>query len=339
MPAEKQQQEKEVLVSVRDLRVWFELRRWGFSHAGYVHAVDGVTFDLFGGEAVAVVGESGCGKSSLMRAILGLYKPTKGSIEFKGENIAEFDSAKMRWYHNTQVGYVQQDPFGALPPFMTIQRILEEPLLVAGINNPAERESRVQKAMEEVRLSPVKDFLPKYPHMLSGGQQQRVVIARAMIMEPKLLVADEPVSMLDASVRVEILRLLRGLQEKHNLSVIYITHDLSTVSYFSERIFVMYAGNLIEKAKVRSLLNTPGHPYTAALLTGTSEPDAENAKTFKELPPGEPPSLVNPPAGCRFHPRCSKAIPGVCDVTVPDEFKIAPHHEVSCWLHKKDDQS
>jgi peptide/nickel transport system ATP-binding protein len=328
-------QQRDVLVSVRDLHVWFELRRWGFSHAGYVKAVDGVTFDLHAGEAVAVVGESGCGKSSLMRAILGLHKPIKGSILFNGENLAEFDSDKMHWYHTTQVGYVQQDPFGALPPFMTVQHILEEPLAVGGVRSTDEREARVQKVMEEVKLTPVKDFLPKYPHMLSGGQQQRVVIARAMIMNPKVLVADEPVSMLDASVRVEILKLLRGLQERHNLSVIYITHDLSTVSYFSERIFVMYAGNLVEKAKVRNLLNNPGHPYTIALLTGTSEPDANNAKTFKELPPGEPPSLVKPPAGCRFHPRCTRIIPGECDVNEPPEFVIGPNHEVLCWLHKQ----
>ena len=168
--------------------------------------------------------------------------------------------------------------------------------------------------------------------MLSGGQQQRVVIARAMIMEPKFLVADEPVSMLDASVRVEILKLLSNLQKVHNLSVIYITHDLSTVSYFSERIFVMYAGNLVEKARVRQVLDDPMHPYTLALLTGTSEPDARNAETFKELPPGEPPSLVNPPTGCRFHPRCSKMIPGKCEVEEPPEFEPKPGHLVKCWL-------
>lgn len=327
-------EERKVLLSIRDLHVWFELRRWGFGHAGDVHAVDGVTFDVHHGEAIAVVGESGCGKSSLMKAILGLYKPTKGEILFNDQNISKFDTKQMRWYHS-QVGYVQQDPFGALPPFMTVSRILEEPLIIGGVKDKAEREARIVKAMEEVKLSPVNDFLPKFPHMLSGGQQQRVVIARAMIMEPKLLVADEPVSMLDASVRVEILKLLRGLQEKHNLSVMYITHDLSTVSYFSERIFVMYAGLLIEKAKVRNLLYNPGHPYTQALLTGTSDPDARNALTFKEVPPGEPPSLVNPPQGCRFHPRCPYIIKGECDVIDPPQFITEPNHEVMCWLHKK----
>lgn len=324
---------EEALLSVDDLHVWFELRRFGFGRAGYVKAVDGVTFDVGPGEAIAVVGESGCGKSSLMKAILGLYKPTKGHIVFDGKDLGELNDKEMHWYHS-HVGYVQQDPYGALAPFMTIQKILEEPLIVGGVKDKAERKQRIIKALEEVKLGPVEDFLPKFPHMLSGGQQQRVVIARAMIMGPKFLVADEPVSMLDASVRVEILKLLRGLQETHNLSVIYITHDLSTVSYFSERIFVMYAGNLVEKAKVRSLLDNPLHPYTQALLTGTSEPDANNAETFKEIPPGEPPSLVHPPSGCRFHPRCARAIKGLCDVEFPPDFEPEPGHQVACWLYK-----
>ena len=324
---------REILLSIDDLHVWFELKKFGFSHAGYVKAVDGVTFDVHNGETIAVVGESGCGKSSLMKTILALYKPTEGKIVFDGKNLAELDNRGLHWYHSN-VGYVQQDPYGALPPFMTIQRILKEPLIVGGVKDKEERIRRIHKSMEEVRLTPVKDFLQKYPHMLSGGQQQRVVIARAMIMNPKFLVADEPVSMLDASVRVEILKLLRGLQELHNLSVIYITHDLSTVSYFSERIFVMYAGNLVEKAKVRQVIDNPLHPYTVALLTGTSEPDARNAETYKEIPPGEPPSLVNPPTGCRFHPRCPKIIPGLCDVNFPPDFEPEPGHVVACWLYK-----
>ena len=180
---------RDILLSINDLHVWFELRRFGLGHAGYVKAVDGVTFDLHYGETIAVVGESGCGKTSLMRTILGLNKPTKGSVVYDGKDIGDMHGEDLRWYRS-QVGYVQQDPFGALAPFMNIQRILEEPLIINGIKDPAERERRVKKVMEEVKLTPVDDFMHKFPHMLSGGQQQRVVIARAIILEPKLIIAD-----------------------------------------------------------------------------------------------------------------------------------------------------
>lgn len=325
---------KDVLLSIQDLRVWFELRKFGFGHAGYVHAVDGVSFDLHNGEAIAVVGESGCGKSSLMKTILGLYQPTAGSVTFTGKNISRMTREDTKWYRS-QVGYIQQDPYGAMAPFMTVEKILNEPMIINNGKTPEEREKRIKKVLEEVKVFPIEDFLPKFPHMLSGGQQQRIVIARAMVLEPKLIVADEPVSMLDASVRVEILNLLRGLQESHNLAVIYITHDLSTVRYFSRRIFVMYAGNIVEKAKVHDLLFNPCHPYTLALLAATSDPDAANAKTFKVVPPGEPPSLITPPTGCRFHPRCPKKIDGLCDKEVPPEFEPEAEHRVACWLFKK----
>jgi peptide/nickel transport system ATP-binding protein len=323
---------RDVLLSIQDLHVWFELRRFGFGHAGYVKAVDGVTFDLHFGETIAIVGESGCGKSSLMKTILGLNKPTKGKVVFEDLDVGSLGGEALRQYRS-HIGYVQQDPFGALAPFMNVQQILEEPLRINGIKDAAEREARVRKVMEEVRLTPADDFLHKFPHMLSGGQQQRVVIARAIILEPKLVVADEPVSMLDASVRVEILKLLRGLQEKYHLAVIYITHDLSTVRYFSERVFVMYAGNVVEKAPVNSLVHAPKHPYTEALMDATSDPDANNALTYRELPPGEPPSLVNPPSGCRFHPRCPKRIEGLCEVEEPYDL-AADDHLVACWLYK-----
>ena len=321
------------LLSIRDLRVWFELRRWGFGHAGYVRAVDGVTFDLHHGEAIGVVGESGCGKTTLMKTILGLYQPTEGDVIFDGANLSELGTREMRQYRS-HVGYVQQDPYGALPPFMNVQRILEEPMVINGIKSKEARDQRLRSVMEEVKMTPIDDFVTKFPHMLSGGQQQRVVIARSMMLEPKLIVADEPVSMLDASVRVEILRLLRGLQKSHNLAVIYITHDLSTVRYFSERIFVMYAANLVEKAPVNELLRNPLHPYTHALLAATSYPDYRNALTFKEVPPGEPPSLIEPPPGCRFHPRCSRVIEGLCDVTEPPDFEPEPRHFTKCWLYQ-----
>jgi len=324
---------EDTLLSIQDLHVWFELRKFGFSHAGYVRAVDGVSFDLKKGETVAVVGESGCGKSSLMKTILGINIPTKGELFFNGMPLSNLKGEELRHYRS-QVGYVQQDPYGALAPFMTIEKIMEEPLIVHGVKDKKERMERIYKAFEEVKMTPVDEFLPKFPHMLSGGQQQRVVIARAMILNPRLLVADEPVSMLDASVRVEILRLMDKLQTDHELSVIYITHDLSTVRYFSEYIFVMYAGEIVEKARVDDLINNPSHPYTLALLAATSDPDAKNVNEMQNVPPGEPPSLVKPPAGCRFHPRCDRMIPGLCDVDRPPEFKIGEGHLLRCWLFK-----
>lgn len=322
----------ETLLAVRELCTWFELKRWGFLLVGFVRAVDGVNFEIRRGEAVAVVGESGCGKTTLARTILGLCPPRKGEIIFNGKRL-EGRGARGMWEYRSQVGYVQQDPYGALPPFMTVRRILREPLIINKVRKQ-EQKQRIREVLEEVRLIPVGDFLPKFPHMLSGGQQQRVVIARAMILRPKLIVADEPVSMLDASVRVEILELMRKIQQAHNLGVVYITHDLSSVRYFSERVFIMYAAKLVEKAEVKEVVNNPLHPYTQALITAIPDPDPENAARFKDVPPGEPPSLINPPKGCRFHPRCRSIRKGLCDVKEPLEFEPQPRHFVTCWLYQ-----
>ena len=325
-------------LEVRDLHVWFGLRRWGFAHAGVVRAVDGVSFTLGPGEAAAIVGESGCGKSTLAKAILGLHRPTQGQVVFAGKHLGSIRSKEMRSYRS-QVGYVQQDPYGALPPFMSVRRILGEPLVINKVRSKPERERRIREALEEVKLAPVEDFLPKFPHMLSGGQQQRVVIARATVLQPRLLVADEPVSMLDASVRVEILELLRNLQQDHNLMLIYITHDLSTARHYVQRILVMYAARIVEQAPVDELLDNPLHPYTRALIAAIPDPDPENAATFKDVPPGEPPSLLNPPTGCRFHPRCPAFMEGLCDVKEPPEFEPQPGHLVACWLYDGEQRS
>ena len=332
-PASGSAAQTEPLLSLRNLRTWFELRRWGFGRAGTVRAVDDVSFDLHAGEAIAIVGESGCGKSTLMKTILGLHMPTEGSVIFEGRDLSTLDAKELQWYRS-QVGYVQQDPFGALPPFMDIRRILGEPLKIHGNMDEAGRKKRIYEVMEEVRLTPVEDILPRFPHMLSGGQQQRVVIARAMLLKPRMIVADEPVSMLDMSVRVEILRLLQGLQRSHNLAVVYITHDLSTVRYFSERIFVMYAGEIVEQALMDDLLRNPLHPYTSALISAIADPDPENARVFRDVPPGEPPSLVNPPSGCRFHPRCTHFIEDLCAVKTPLNFEPEPDHRARCWLYQ-----
>jgi len=324
--------EDKTLLTVKDLRTWFELKRWGFLRAGFVRAVDGVSFQLKLGEAVTVVGESGSGKTTLLRTILGLARPTGGEISFDGRRVDGQAPQDMAWLRSN-VGFVQQDPYGALAPFMTVSRILKEPLAINKVD-AKEHETRIRAALDEVRLIPVEDFLNKFPHMLSGGQQQRLVIARAMILHPKLIVADEPVSMLDASVRVEILELLRRIQQAHNLSVIYITHDLSSVRYFSERVFVMYAAKMVEKTDVKEVVQNPLHPYTQALLNAIPDPEPENAGRFRDIPPGEPPSLINPPSGCRFHPRCPRIIKGVCDVEEPPEFEPSPGHFVECWLYK-----
>lgn len=321
-----------MLLSVTELRTWFELKRWGFLRTGYVKAVDGISFRIRLGEAVTIVGESGSGKTTLLRTILGLARPVAGEIIFDGRRMDGRNPEDLAWLRSN-VGFVQQDPYGALAPFMTVRGILNEPLVINKVDE-GEQEQRIRAVLEEVRLIPVDDFLNKFPHMLSGGQQQRLVIARAMILRPKLIVADEPVSMLDASVRVEILELIGRIQKAHNLSVIYITHDLSSVRYFSERVFIMYAAKMVEQTEVKEVVRNPLHPYTQALLNAIPDPEPENAGRFRDIPPGEPPSLINPPSGCRFHPRCPRIIKGLCDKDEPPDFEPTPGHFVECWLYK-----
>ena len=197
-----QQQEQRAVLRVEDLHTWFEVRRMGFFKAGDVRALDGVSFELYAGETISIVGESGCGKSTLAKTILGINHITKGSVHFDGEDLSSLDKEGWKRYRSN-IGYIQQDPYGALPPFMSVKRILEEPMIINGIRDKDEQQRRIRQVLEEVKLAPIEDFLPKFPHMLSGGQQQRLVIARAMILEPKMLIADEPVSMLDASVRID----------------------------------------------------------------------------------------------------------------------------------------
>jgi len=320
------------ILSVRDLRVWFELKRWGFFHAGFVRAVDGVSFELRKGEAITIVGESGSGKTTLLRFVLGLVLPTEGEITFDGRVLQAGNKQDHAWLRS-RVGFVQQDPYGALASFMNVSRILTEPLIVNKVPKN-EHPQRTREALQEVRLIPVDDFLNKYPHMLSGGQQQRLVVARAIILHPSLIVADEPVSMLDASVRVEVLDLIKHIQQQYNLSVVYVTHDLSSVRYFSERVFIMYAAKLVEKATVNEIVHNPLHPYAQALLRAIPDPEPENVSRLREVPAGEPPNLLKPPEGCHFHPRCPHIIKGLCDVDEPPEMEPAPGHFVACWLYR-----
>jgi peptide/nickel transport system ATP-binding protein len=323
----------ELLLRVENLSKWFEIRRGLLAQPLTLRAVDGVSFQLAKGEAISLVGESGSGKTTLGKTLLRLYEPTSGRIEFKGRDVTKLEDEDLLWYKR-ETGLVQQDPYGAMPSFMTIYRILEEPLIIHKVGTKEERSERIFRALEEVRLTPVEDFAFKYPHMLSGGQLQRVAIARALILRPSFVVADEPVSMLDASVRVEILTLMRELQEKMGISFVYITHDLSTTRYFSERIFIMYAGHLIEQAPSKELVREPLHPYSQALINAIPDPDPENRKRLRKVPPGEPPSLINPPLGCRFHPRCPYAM-DVCRKQEPPEVEVRSGHVVKCWLYAK----
>jgi peptide/nickel transport system ATP-binding protein len=318
------------LLIAKDVRIWYPIRRF-LSIIGYVHAVDGVSFEVRRGEIVAIVGESGCGKSTLAKAVMGLIPVTSGSIIFDGVDITKLPKSTLRTWYTSQVGYVQQDPFGAMPPFMTIKSILEEPLKIHKVPKK-ERQERIYNALQEMGLTPPEEFFNKYPHMLSGGQLQRIAIARALILRPKLIVADEPVSMLDASVRIEILTLFRELKDKYNVSVIYITHDFATAKYFSDRIIVMYAGQFVEKGPAKEVIYNPKHPYTEALLSVLPDPDPNNRLVMRKTVQGEPPNLINPPSGCRFHPRCPYVF-DKCKNEEPPMIMLKNNIEVKCWRY------
>lgn len=318
------------LLIAKDVRIWYPIRRF-LSIIGYVHAVDGVSFEVRKGEIVAIVGESGCGKSTLAKAVMGLIPVTSGSIIFDGVDITKLPKSTLRTWYTSQVGYVQQDPFGAMPPFMTIKSILEEPLKIHKVPKK-ERQERIYNALQEMGLTPPEEFFNKYPHMLSGGQLQRIAIARALILRPKLIAADEPVSMLDASVRIEILTLFRELKDKYNVSVIYITHDFATAKYFSDRIIVMYAGQFVEKGPAKEVIYNPKHPYTEALLSVLPDPDPNNRLVMRKTVQGEPPNLINPPSGCRFHPRCPYVF-DKCKKEEPPMIMLKNNIEVKCWRY------
>jgi len=318
------------LLIAKDVRIWYPIRKF-LSIIGYVRAVDGVSFEVHRGEIAAVVGESGCGKSTLAKAVMGLTPVTSGSIIFNGVDITKLPKSTLRTWYTSQVGYVQQDPFGAMPPFMTIKSILEEPLKIHKVPKK-ERQERIYNALQEMGLTPPEEFFNKYPHMLSGGQLQRIAIARALILRPKLIVADEPVSMLDASVRIEILTLFKELKDKYNVSVIYITHDFATAKYFSDRIIVMYAGQFVEKGPAKEVIYNPKHPYTEALLSVLPDPDPNNRSVMRKTIPGEPPNLINPPSGCRFQPRCPYVF-DKCKREEPPMIMLKNNIGVKCWRY------
>ena len=359
----------EVILDVRDLRVWFPLRRSiseivTMKPRRYVRAVDGVSFKVKRGEVFCLVGESGCGKTTTGKAILRLVDPTGGQVLFKPKpeilrelerrgvkpldggyvDLARVPKGKFKPLRR-ELQIVYQDPYGSLNPRFTIKRILEDPLIIHGIGTPKEREEMIARMLEAVKLTPASDFMSRYPHQLSGGQRQRVAIARAFILNPSLVVADEPVSMLDVSIRAEILELLLEFRKKYGTSLIFITHDLAVARYICDRIAVMYLGKIVEIGDARRVIEEPIHPYTKALVAAIPEPDPRNRLRIREVPiKGEVPNAVNIPPGCRFHPRCvefdedRERLEALCPVKEPPlerPVNAAPGDDrlVACWRY------
>ncbi len=324
---------KTPLLSVRDLRVHFPLKSGLFTAPRVVKAVDGVSFDLYAGETLGVVGESGCGKSTLGRAVLQLIRSTGGNVVWLGQDLTKAKAAELRGLRR-DMQIIFQDPLAALDPRMTVGSIVAEPLDTFEPNLPREeKEKRVAEAMRRVGLSP--NLINRYPHEFSGGQCQRIGIARAMILKPKLVVCDEPVSALDVSIQAQIINLLRKLQREENLALIFISHNLSVVRLISDRVMVLYLGKVAEMADRASIYSDPRHPYTQALLSAVPipDPDLERKKVRVKLT-GDLPSPINPPSGCVFRTRCPLAMEK-CTDTPPVLETVSPGHTVSCHRWKE----
>ena len=300
----------DVLVSIRGLKTYYAIRgsfgqRLLGREAGHVKAVDDVSLDLNKGEVLGLVGESGSGKTTLGRTLLGLVPATDGSVEFEGREITRMSERELRAVRR-EMQIVFQDPHASLNPAMTIEQSVGHPLQIHKIGGAEERRRRVAETLETVGLAPPEQFMSKYPSDLSGGQKQRAVIARAIILNPVLLVADEPVSMLDMSVRAKILELMLDLKRELDLTYLYITHDLATAKFFCDRIAILYLGRVVEIGPAEAIYEDPKHPYTKALLRAIPEPDPRRTVP-RDLPRGEVPDAARPPLGCSFHPRCPNA--------------------------------
>ncbi|MBP8306861.1 MAG: dipeptide ABC transporter ATP-binding protein [Burkholderiaceae bacterium] len=317
----------EPVLSVRGLVKHFAVKRGVIvsRSVGHVRAVDDVSFDIARGETLALVGESGCGKSTTGRLILKLIEPTGGSVRFKGEEIADLSHDRMRQMRR-HLQIIFQDPYASLNPRMTVGAILAEPMQVHDIGTAPEREERVRELLEVVGLSP--EHARRYPHQFSGGQRQRIGIARALAVNPDLIVCDEPVSALDVSIQAQVVNLLQNLQKRFGLSYLFIAHDLAVVKHISDRVAVMYLGKLVETADKRTLYAAPLHPYTQALLSAIPRPDP-GAQRQRIILAGDVPSAMNPPSGCRFHTRCPHVQPR-CQQEEPVLREAAAGHRVAC---------
>ena len=310
----------EVLLEVKDLKKYFETPK------GLLHAVDGVSFSIERGKTLGIVGESGCGKSTTGRAILRLHEPTSGQILFEGRDVTKFGTREMREMRK-EMQIIFQDPYSSLDPRMTVNQLIREPIVTNKLlTDKKEIDERVLELMSTVGLA--ERLYNTYPHELDGGRRQRIGIARALAMNPKFIICDEPVSALDVSIQAQVLNLLKELQEKLGLTYIFITHNLSVVYYFADDIAVMYLGELVEKAPAEELFANPVHPYTQALLSAIPNHDLD-AKRERIIIKGEISSPINPPAGCRFAKRCNYACED-CFKDSPKLVEISPNHFVSC---------
>lgn len=318
-----------LLLKVEHLKKYFPIQSGILAKkSGEVKAVDDLSFDVYEGETLGIVGESGCGKSTTGRAIMRLLEPTSGKITFDDVELTDLSSKEMRKMRR-DIQMVFQDPYASLNPRHTVGKILEEPLIVHGIGNSKERKERVQEYLEIVGLSSY--HAKRYPHQFSGGQRQRIGIARALMTNPRLIIADEPVSALDVSIQAQVLNLMQKLQQDLKLTYIFIAHDLGVVRHISDRVGVMYLGRIVELADSESLYREPLHPYTQALLSAVPIPDPTHHRE-QILLEGDIPSPSDPPVGCSFHTRCPYAT-DICKFTVPIFRKVKPGHAVACHLY------
>ena len=327
-PASVEQKMNDLLLDVNDLVKSFPLKKSKFfQDTPFVYAVNGISFSLKRGETLGLVGESGCGKTTAGRAILRLIEPTSGSIHFEGQNVARFKEHELREFRrNAQM--IFQDPFASLNPRMTVGDIVGEPLLVHKMGTKAQRTDQVAEVLEKVGLAT--DYMKRFPHEFSGGQRQRIGIARVLTLNPKLIIADEPVSALDVSIQAQIINLLVNLQDEFRLSYLFVSHDLAVVEHISNRVAIMYLGKIVEIAPSQYIYSKPRHPYTQALLSAIPIPDPKSA-TQRTILQGDIPNPANPPSGCTFRTRCPHAI-NVCSQQIPEMIEVSDAHYVACHL-------